>query len=77
LYDEFILDEDLKAILNRIKLFYNQLKDLHSSSKNEPIIENQDTYYLEVQKSPIKSLANYFLDLEVNYLIIFKKIIFK
>lgn len=36
------------------------------STKNEFIVENQDTYYLEFQKSPIKSLTNYFLDLEVN-----------
>lgn len=77
LYDEFTLDEELKAITIRIQLFNEQLRKIQSPNKNERIVENQETFYLEFQKSPSKYLANYFLDLEVNYLIMLNTFIFK
>lgn len=44
------------------------LKQFKLPIKNEPIIEDQDVYYLEEhQNQRTKNWANYFLDIEVNF----------
>lgn len=44
------------------------LKEIKSSIKNAPIIENTEIYYLEDhQNQRTKNWANCFLDIEVNF----------
>lgn len=64
LYDENILNEELLAIVDRTQSF-NQYIRIIKTSKNESITENKDIYYLEYQSHYSKTLANYFLDIEV------------
>lgn len=55
------------VIADRIKLFHDLLKKIQAPKKNKPIKEKEEIFYLENQKQPTKGLANYFLDIEVNF----------
>ncbi|XP_022180231.1 endoribonuclease dcr-1 isoform X3 [Myzus persicae] len=66
LYDEHILDGEVKAITNRLSKTISNLRKIQAPAKIEPIREKNEIYYLEYQKTPSKNFANYFLDIEVN-----------
>ncbi|XP_027844608.1 endoribonuclease Dicer isoform X4 [Aphis gossypii] len=66
LYDEFILDDEMVAVTQRISKIVDHLKKFQAPAKIEPIKENNEVYYLENQKQSSKNFANYFLDIEVN-----------
>ncbi|XP_060881396.1 endoribonuclease Dicer-like isoform X5 [Metopolophium dirhodum] len=66
LYDEYILDDGIKAIVKRITTNICNLRKIQAPVKIEPIKENNETYYLEYQKQASKNFANYFLDIEAN-----------
>lgn len=74
MYEEFRLDEELLAITDRIQLFNGQLKQIRTPNKNEPIVDNDDIFFLEHPKQPSKNLANFFLDIEVNFKLNFYEI---
>jgi len=61
------LDDEIKAIVNRITTNICNLRKIQAPAKIEPIKENNETYYLEYQKQASKNFANYFLDIEVNF----------
>lgn len=65
LYDEFILDDGIKAIVKRISTNICNLRKIQTPTKIKPIKENNEIYYLEYQKQASKNFANYFLDIEV------------
>lgn len=67
LYDEFILDDEIKAINNRISKSISTLRKLQAPVKNEPIKEKNEIYYFDYHKQASKSFANYFLDIQVNF----------
>lgn len=67
LYDEHILDGEVKAITNRLSKTISNLRKIQAPAKIEPIREKNEIYYLEYQKTPSKNFANYFLDIEVNF----------
>lgn len=67
LYDEFILDDEMVAVTQRISKIVDHLKKFQAPAKIEPIKENNEVYYLENQKQSSKNFANYFLDIEVNF----------
>lgn len=67
LYDEYILDNEIKAIIKRITKNISNLRKIQAPVKIEPIKENNETYYLETNKQSSKNFANYFLDIEVNF----------
>lgn len=52
-------------IIDRIKMLDEYIRKYQSPTKNKPIIEKSDIFYLEYQKHPSKNLANFFLDIEV------------
>ncbi|XP_016665099.1 endoribonuclease Dicer isoform X3 [Acyrthosiphon pisum] len=66
LYDEYILDDEIKAIVKRLNTNTCNLRKIQAPMKIEPIKENNETYYLEYQKQASKNFANYFLDIEAN-----------
>jgi len=67
LYDEYILDDGIKNIVERIKTNTCYMRKIQAPVKIEPIKENNETYYLENHKQASKNFANYFLDIEVNF----------
>lgn len=70
LYDEHILNDELLNIIHRIKIFVDKLKLFKIPISSQQIIkENDDTYYYEQQKMPIRTIGNYFLDIKVNSLV--------
>lgn len=71
LYSEYTLDDELLQISERIKTFIKHLKCFEISEKNNPIKENENLFYFESNKTISKTFVNYFLDIEVNFLVIF------
>jgi len=67
LYDEYILDDGIKAIVERLRTNTCIMRKIQAPVRIEPIKENNETYYLECQKQASKNFANYFLDIEVNF----------
>lgn len=67
LYNEYILDDEIKAIAKRISINICNLRKIQAPIKIEPIKENNEIYYLEYQKQASKNFANYFLDIEVHF----------
>jgi len=67
LYDEYILDDEVKAITNRLLKTVSNLRKIQAPPKIEPIREKNEIYYLEGQKQSSKNYSNYFLDIEVNF----------
>uniref|UniRef100_A0A2H8TDA5 Endoribonuclease Dicer n=1 Tax=Melanaphis sacchari TaxID=742174 RepID=A0A2H8TDA5_9HEMI len=66
LYDEYILDDEMKAVIKRISTIIDQLRKFQSPTKVEPIKTNNEVFYLDNQRNSSKSLANFFLDIQVN-----------
>lgn len=82
LYDEYILDDEMVAVTQRISTIVDHLKKFQGPAKVEPIKQNNEFYYLENQKHSSRSFANYFLDIEVIFKIFFfidmmNKIVFR
>lgn len=71
IYDENILDSELSGIIDRLKLFRQKIQMIKTPVKNESIVENKEVFHFESSKQPSTILANYFLDIEVNFLAIF------
>lgn len=57
----------MNAVTKRISTIEYLLRKFQAPAKIEPIKENNEVYYLDIQKSPSKNFANYFLDIEVNF----------
>jgi len=68
LYSEYILDNEIKAVTQKLSSIVDKLKKIQAPIKIEPIKENNEIYYLEYQKQVSKNIANFFLDIEVNFL---------
>lgn len=67
MYKEYVLDDELIIITDRIKLFAEHLRNIENSNNIEPIRENEEIFYMEQQKPLSKILANIFVDIEVNF----------
>ncbi|XP_025190355.1 endoribonuclease Dicer-like [Melanaphis sacchari] len=65
LYDEFILDDELKTVIIRISKIIKYLKCFQSNFKSERFEVIDEVYFLEHQKQS-KTLFNYFNDIEAN-----------
>ncbi|XP_050430735.1 endoribonuclease dcr-1 isoform X3 [Adelges cooleyi] len=67
-YDKFEPCNELSAITTHLVTFSENLKCIISTPKNQPIIDKKDIFYMENPKQATKDLANYFLDINVNFL---------
>ncbi|XP_026819706.1 endoribonuclease Dicer-like [Rhopalosiphum maidis] len=64
-YDEYILDDELKVVTNRISTMLKHLRCLQSSFKAEKIKECDEIYYLEHQKQS-NDLSKFLIDIMTN-----------
>ncbi|XP_050534312.1 endoribonuclease Dicer-like isoform X2 [Daktulosphaira vitifoliae] len=68
LYDKFTLNTEQMFISERLNSFAEKLKRILTTPNNEPIVEDKEIFHMENLKQATKNLANFFLDIDVNYL---------